>query len=130
MTESRFRRLWIAAILAVAAAIVYFSLAPTPVLANETGSDKFGHYLAYLVLSLLASGIVSPRQLPLAMLRCFLLGAVLEGAQALLTEHRLAEWTDLAANAAGVLTAWLLMSGGRAGWAPRVAARVLGSRES
>jgi hypothetical protein len=130
LTETGFRRLWIAAILVVAGAIVYWSLSPTPLLPIETGSDKFGHYLAYLVLASLASGIVTPRRLPLAMLRCFLLGAALEGGQALLTEHRLAEWADLAANAAGVLTAWLATSGGRAGWAPRLAARVLGQRGS
>lgn len=128
MTELGFRRLWIAAILAVAAAIVLMSLLPHPFLPNQGGSDKLGHYLAYLVLALLASGIVSARRLPLAMLRCFLLGLALEAAQAFLTANRLAEWTDLLANAGGVATAWVIAAGGRAGWAPRVAARLIGHR--
>lgn len=128
MTESGFRRLWIAAILAVACVIVLMSLVPHPVLPTQGGSDKLGHYLAYLVLALMASGIVSARRLPLAMLRCFLLGLALEAAQALVTENRVAEWADLLANAAGVATAWIISAGGRSGWAPRVAARILGHR--
>lgn len=129
MTESRFRRLWIAAILVVAAIIVVSSLSPLAVLPDETGTDKLGHYLAYLVLAMLASGIVAPRRLPVAMLRCFLLGVALEAAQAVMTDHRVAEWADLLANAAGVATAWLIAGGGRAGWAPRVAARLIRERE-
>lgn len=125
MTGSRFRHLWIAAIAVVVAVIVAGSLLPFPVLPNEAGSDKFGHYTAYLVLALLASGIVEPARLWQAMLRCFLLGLGLEAAQTLLTDHRLAEWGDLLANAAGILTAWLIAAGGRAGWGIRLASRFL-----
>lgn len=128
MTESGFRRLWIVAILVVAGIIVFTSLVPHPFLPNQSGSDKLGHYLAYFVLALMASGVVSAERLPLAMLRCFLLGLALEAAQAFLTENRLAEWTDLLANAAGVATAWIVSAGGRAGWAMRVAARRLRGR--
>jgi VanZ family protein len=119
LRESVLRRLWIAAILALVAAIVAGSLAPQQPVAAERISDKLGHYLAYFALALAVSGISSPRRLWRDMLACFLLGALLEAAQAVLTEHRSAEWADLAANAAGVATAWLLAAHGRAGWGLR-----------
>jgi VanZ family protein len=128
LTESGFRHLWIAAIVVVVVAIVAGSLSPFPVLPNETGSDKLGHYSAYFVLAILASGIVEPARLWRVMLRCFLLGLGLEGAQALLTDQRMAEWADLLANAAGILTAWLIAAGGRAGWGLRLAGRFIRSR--
>jgi VanZ family protein len=128
LTESGFRHLWIAAIAVVVVAIIAGSLSPFPVLPNEMGSDKFGHYLSYLVLAILASGIVEPARLWRVMLRCFLLGLALEAAQALLTDNRMAEWSDLLANAAGILTAWLIASGGRAGWGLRLASRFIRSR--
>ncbi len=128
MTESGFRRLWIGAIVLVVVVIVAGSLAPFSLLPNEIGSDKFHHYFAYLVLAILASGIVTPQRLWWAMLRCFLLGFGVEAAQALLTDYRLSEWGDVLANAAGILTAWLITGGGRAGWGLRVATRLIRSR--
>jgi VanZ family protein len=125
LTESGFRQLWIAAIAVVVVAIIAGSLSPFPLLPNETGPDKFGHYFSYLVLAILASGIVEPARLWRVMLRCFLLGFGLEAAQALLTDHRMAEWGDLLANAAGILTAWLFAAGGRAGWGLRLASRFI-----
>ena len=46
----------------------------------------------------------------------------MELAQALLTDHRVADVADLAANAAGIVTAWLIAGQGRAGWGLRAAA--------
>jgi len=93
-------------------------------------SDKVGHALAYLSLGLLGSGITTPGRLWLTMLRCFLLGAALELAQAEWTEHRHAEWGDLAADTAGILAAWLITGQGRAGWGYRLFARLRRSRSS
>ena len=130
MTPTTFRRLWIAAVLGLAAFIVYASLAPQPPVPTDVLSDKLEHYLAYLSLALLGSGIASPARLRFTLLRCFLLGAALEIAQALFTEHRMAEWGDLAANVAGILTAWLIAGQGRAGWGMRAAAWLQGKRAS
>ena len=130
MTPIAFRRVWIAAVLGLAAFIVYASLAPQPPVPTEVLSDKLEHYLAYLSLALLGSGIASPARLRFTLLRCFLLGAALEIAQALFTEHRMAEWGDLAANVAGILTAWLIAGQGRAGWGMRAAAWLQGKRAS
>lgn len=128
MRESVLRRLWIAAILALVAAIVVGSLAPEQPVAPDLVSDKLGHYLAYLVLALAVSGISTPGRLWWHMLACVLLGALLEVAQAVLTDSRSAEWADLAANAAGVATAWLVAAQGRAGWGLRAGTWLAGRR--
>lgn len=122
MTEAALRRLWIVAIAILVAVIVFTSLTPSPLLSDANISDKVGHYLAYLMLALMGSGIAAPERLWRTMLRCFLLGAALEVAQALLTSNRAAEWGDLLANVLGVLTAWVIAGSGRAGWGIRAAA--------
>lgn len=122
MNLATLRRLWIVAILVLVALIIAASLSPGPVLPNESLADKTAHLLAYFSLALLGSGIASPARLGLTMLRCFLLGAALEVAQALLTDHRTGDFADLAANAAGIGVAWLIAGQGRAGWGLRAAA--------
>ena len=122
MKQSTLRRLWIAAILVLVVAIVVASLSPRPELPDESFSDKTAHFLAYFSLALFGSGIAAPAGLWRAMLRCFLLGAALEVAQALLTHQRVADFADLAANAFGIATAWLIAGQGRAGWGLRAAA--------
>lgn len=122
MNASKLRRLWIAAILLLVVAIVVGSLSSRPVVPNESFSDKTAHFLAYFSLALLGSGIATAAGLWRTMLRCFLLGVTLEIAQALLTDHRVADLHDLAANAAGILAAWLISAQGRAGWGLRAAA--------
>jgi VanZ family protein len=119
LSEAVLRRIWIAMIAVLVAAIVAGSLTPQQSISVEKISDKLGHYLAYLTLALAVSGISTPKRLWQAMLGCFLLGALLELAQAALTAHRNAEWADLAANAAGIATAWLISAQGRAGWVLR-----------
>lgn len=122
MTARALRRFWIALIVLGVAAVVAASLLPIPSDDLQGGSDKFWHFLSYFLLALFSSGIVPPERLWRLVLRCLLLGAGLEAAQALLTDTRQADWADLAANAAGILCAWLIASGGRAGWARQVEA--------
>jgi VanZ family protein len=126
LSETGLRRLWMAATLALAVAICYWSLSPQPPVPDAVIPDKVGHALAYFALALLGSGIVTPGRLSLSMLRCLLLGAALEIAQALFTEHRSAEWGDLAADLAGILVAWVVAGQGRAGWGLRAYARLQG----
>lgn len=128
MTQAAIRRLWMASIAALAALISVTSLLPPPMLPTNPGPDKLQHFAAYFLLALMASGIVPPDRLARAMLRCFVFGLVLEGVQGLVTEHRVAEWTDIAANGAGVAAAWLIASGGRAGWGLRIAQKLGGNR--
>jgi VanZ family protein len=130
LSEETLRRLWIAAIVALVAAIVAGSLSPRPVIAPETLSDKSGHFLAYFSLALLGSGIAKPARPWRVMLRCLLLGAALEIAQAILTDHRTADWMDLLANSGGIAAAWLVAAQGRAGWGLRAAAWLSQRRSS
>jgi VanZ family protein len=104
------------------AAIIVGSLAPQQPVTVDYISDKLGHYLAYFALALAVSGISTPRRLWRHLLACFVLGALLEVAQAVLTDDRSAEWGDLAANGAGIATAWLIAGRGRAGWGIRAGA--------
>jgi VanZ family protein len=122
LSEAALRRIWIATIVVLVAMIVTGSLTPQLAVPVENFSDKLGHYLAYLTLALAVSGISAPKRLWLSMLGCFLLGALLELAQAALTVHRSAEWADLAANTAGIATAWLISGRGRASWGLRAGA--------
>lgn len=113
-----------AAILALAAFIAWSSLAASPPVSAPSLSDKLQHFVAYLALMLLASGIATPGRLWTAALGCFLLGGSLEIAQARLTETRVAEWGDLVANTAGIVAAWAIAGGSRAGWGLRAFERL------
>ena len=122
MTSRAFRRAWIAVIALGVAAVVIASLLPMPAVNLEGGADKLWHFLTYFALALFSSGIVAADRLWRLAVRCLLLGATLEAAQVLLTDTRQADWTDMAANAAGILCAWMIAAGGRAGWARHVEA--------
>ncbi|HEY5559964.1 MAG TPA: VanZ family protein [Steroidobacteraceae bacterium] len=120
MTGPAFRRAWIAAIVLLLAAIVATSLLPLSTVMTERGSDKLAHFTAYFLLALAGSGIVDGKRMWRVALRCVLLGLGLEVAQALWTETRQGSWADMAANAVGILCAWLIAGGERAGWARHV----------
>jgi len=128
LSEQELRRAWVVMLGALVAVIVFASLYPRPLPAHHAFSDKTGHYLAYLALALLGSGIATPAGLWRTMLRCFLLGLALEGAQGFLTAHRVADVRDLLANGAGIATAWLIVGWGRAGWGLRAFERMSGRR--
>jgi VanZ family protein len=130
LKESTLRRLWIAANAVLVILIIVASLTPSPVVLTESLSDKYAHFIAYFALSLSGSAIAAPAGLWKVMLRCLLLGASLEIAQSLLTEHRTADIADLAANAAGIALAWLIAGQGRAGWGLRAAAWLSARRSS
>ena len=130
MKESTLRRLWIAANAVLVILIIVASLTPSPVVLTESLSDKYAHFIAYFALALSGSAIAAPAGLWKVMLRCLLLGATLEIAQSLLTEHRTADLADLAANVAGIAVAWLIAGQGRAGWGLRAAAWLSARRPS
>lgn len=119
-----------AGIVALAVFIAWSSLAATPPVSAPSLSDKLQHLAAYFALMLLASGIAAPGRLWVTALGCFLLGGSLEVAQGLLTETRTPEWGDLAANTAGILAAWAIAGGGRAGWGMRAIERLRGASGS
>ncbi|MGQ0383636.1 MAG: VanZ family protein [Gammaproteobacteria bacterium] len=119
-----FRRAWQGVILLLAFAIALGSLLSLPSVIPAAGVDKLEHFLAYFALALLGSGIVEPHRLWVVMARSFAFGVSLELLQALSGAGRSADWTDAAANGAGILAAWLVAGSGRAGWARHVEARL------
>ena len=89
----------------VAAAVVVLSLLPRPIAVGEfEGSDKAGHFLAYLALGLLLGlgwQLTRTRPLIRAFLSLLLLGALIELAQGLLPIARTCSALDLLADALG-----------------------------
>jgi len=120
LTGPGFRTLWIVLVAALAVIIAVGSLLPFQVPGNDIGGDKFGHLVMYFALALAGAGIVPDERVWVVMLRCLLLGAAIEVAQSVFTETRDGDWRDMAANAAGVLAAWLIVRNGRSNWARHV----------
>lgn len=104
-------------VVVLAAIIAVGSLVPMQIPGNDFGGDKFGHLFMYFALALAGAGIVARDRVWIVMLRCLLLGAVLEFAQEFWTATRMSDWRDMAANGAGVLAAWLIVRNGRSNWA-------------
>lgn len=100
------------ALLAWAAIIAWLSLsANVKVPSGVFGWDKFNHFAAYALLSLLLIHTLQPRRHPLAHLLavswliCVVYGLLLEGLQWFMEAGRRAEAGDLLANALGALAA-------------------------
>ena len=91
------------------------SLVPASDLPDVGISDKFGHAIAYGVLTLWFAGAY--RHSPLAVIAAmsFVLGTILEGVQAI-TETRAPETGDLVANLAGIVVAAGLAAAGCRQW--------------
>lgn len=94
--------------LGYAAILLWFSLVPHPqiMIPDFLSWDKLQHALSYALLTLLAGWAFrwfapSPRAWGLAAVFAVLYGAILEGAQALFTKGRQAEFGDLVADALG-----------------------------
>jgi len=117
----RYRLAWIASIWLLVGVIVTGSLVPDLGPLSFGVSDKVEHFAAYFALTLLCSAVVTTDRLPWVMAGALLLGMSLEVAQAFLTVTRIADWADVAANASGILAAWLLVRR-HAGWALAVEA--------
>jgi VanZ family protein len=113
-------RLWQAGAVLIAAAIVVGSLLPGPVVARVHVWDKLEHAGAYFLLTMWLEGILERRRYAVAVVVALLLGIGLEIAQGLLTATRQADFSDLIANALGILLALVLAYLGLGGWAGRV----------
>lgn len=122
LSPTNFRRAWQGLILLLTLAITAGSLLPMASVPSAPGLDKLEHFFCYFALALLGSGIVAPQRLWIVMARSFAFGLALEALQALATATRSADWADVLANGLGVLAAWAIAGGGRAGWARHVEA--------
>src|SRR6202008_4375945 len=111
-----FRRAWLLATWLVALLIVAGSLAPQDLVAPAGYGDKFNHFIAYFVLTVMAAGVAETSALRRICAYVFLLGLTLEIAQGTLTTDRSADWLDLLSNATGIIAAWWLMARGGDRW--------------
>lgn len=100
-------KLWRAAFWTAAFAVLALSLMPTTPETPGTGWDKTNHLLAYALLAGL--GLRAYVQWPWVVLLGLLAhGGMVEALQSF-TPHRLAEWSDLLADALGLLLGWVVM---------------------
>ena len=108
MSELRWRTLWLIIGWALVALLWYGSLMPAPPKMDLDHGDKWGHLLAYFLLSLWWMQLYRRRaQQHLLALSFAAMGLVLEVLQGL-SGIRFFELADLAANTLGVLCAWAL----------------------
>jgi VanZ family protein len=92
-------------------AVLILSLMPPAPRLPDTGWDKSNHLLAFATLAVLGMQAFPGRQRGL-MVALLAYGGLIEGLQSL-TPYRFAEWTDLLADAAGVLLGWGLANAWR-----------------
>jgi VanZ family protein len=103
----RFFTLWRAIGWLIVAAIVYGSLTPRPINFPVTEGDKLGHMMAYGVLMGWFMQLYTRKAHVLLAVLCVGLGVAMEYAQ-LASGYRDFEYLDMAADATGVVIAWLL----------------------
>jgi VanZ family protein len=120
MIPLRHRRLWVAASVALVAAIVYSSLTPDLALPMPTGFDKIEHFTAYCGLAVWFTGIFPRARYWLVVTALLVLGLSVEIAQGVMQLGRSAEFFDMVANAAGVGVGLLLALALTGNWATRV----------
>ena len=100
----RHLRLWAALWCLAIAGVVVLSLMPPPPMPDFDSSDKWSHFIAYLLLA--AAAVQLFRNWPALLgagLGLVLLGIGIEYAQAALTATRMAEARDALANTLGVI---------------------------
>lgn len=100
-------RVWLSVAWLLVVTIAVLSLMP-PLQLQQFGApawnDKLGHFLAYFALSAWYAQLYdSAAEMRRRLVFCLLLGAALEGLQSL-TATRSADWRDMVANAAGVVS--------------------------
>ncbi len=124
MLPLRYTRYWRTASVVVLVLVMLSTLMPVGWLFGDADSvlrwfkhaDKWAHALTFVVLTLWFAGLYrSFLGIALGLL-CF--GAVIELSQ-LMIGYRSAEWLDMAANAAGIITGLGIATTGLGGWSQR-----------
>lgn len=92
----------------VVSGIIYLSLKPPSGAVEIRVNDKFGHLLAYFILTVNTGLLFSKNKWWLTALSVFAFSALLEYLQGFVP-GRTVDWKDLAANAGGVLTGVLVL---------------------
>lgn len=126
--ELRLRRLWLLAGFCIALFIAVVCLMPSRNLPKVGVSDKFEHVLAFGVLAFWFGSIVARRSLLLLGLALVGFGGLIELGQGAMGWGRSAEWSDLLADAVGVIAGLLLAATPLRGWVQWVESRVVRNR--
>jgi len=101
------RRVWRAVGVGLVALVIWLSLTPQPIEIPVENGDKLGHVAAYATLMFWFAQLDTRHRMRLAYAIGFvMLGVALEFAQRL-TDYRTFEVADMAADAVGVLFAWV-----------------------
>ncbi|CAK0758681.1 membrane hypothetical protein [Gammaproteobacteria bacterium] len=100
-------RIWLAVGAILLTTVWWLSLTPHPISLDLTYGDKWGHLVAYTTLMLWAAWLWPHRRWLSGISLC-VMGVVLEVLQAM-TGYRFFEFTDMAANAMGVILGWILV---------------------
>jgi len=79
-------------------------------------ADKWLHGLTFAFLSIWFGGLFARRNYWAIALGLFAFGLLVEGCQ-LLVRYRMAEWLDVAANTAGIISGLTVAAAGVGGWA-------------
>jgi VanZ family protein len=109
LKELRFPTIWLTLGFLIIIAVIAVSLVPHPPhIGHLRGSDKLGHFAAYIAMTFWFAQIYTKNRARWAMALAFvMLGITLELLQRL-GGYRTFEIADMEANAAGVLSALLL----------------------
>jgi len=85
--------------------------------------DKWAHALVFAVLAIWFAGQYRPRSYWRIALCLLLYGVLIELCQRMLSD-RSAEWLDVAADMAGIMTGLLIAAAGLGGWSQRFEAKI------
>ncbi len=111
------RRAWRVLLLLTMAVVSWFAFMPDSGGDTYAGADKVNHLLAFGTLGLLAALCAAPgaRAALLAAVALLAYGGFIEGVQSLLPSRH-AEWTDLVADATGIVLGLLAAAALRRAW--------------
>ena len=119
MLPLRWGKFWLGSGWILVVLVVVLSVMPGATELRLTLSDKTGHMLAYLVLTVWFAGVYTRSRYPWIVVGLILLGGGLEMVQRQLL-HRSAEFADLVANCIGISAGIVLSLIFLGGWCLRV----------
>jgi VanZ family protein len=107
---------WWAGGIVLALAILLGSLAAPSSLAPMHLGDKIQHFAGYGALSFWFAGLLERDRYPVLAVLLMAFGLAIEGMQYVMGLGRLADWRDIVANSAGIVTALALAYAGLGAW--------------
>ena len=112
-------RWWLVCGWAMVIAVIALSVMPGSVELRVSLSDKTGHMLAYLLLTVWFAGVYTRSRYPWIIVGLLVLGAALELVQGGLL-HRTAEFADFVANGVGIAVGIVVSIAFLGGWCQQV----------